>query len=90
MRAAAVVRWIGHRFLVLVGLAGSKLLAAAEEIGLPGAGEAFADRRYLASGEPLELATSYIPWALAKGTAIANGAVPFPEAAAPITEAFFR
>ena len=30
--------------LVLVGLAGSKLLAAAEEIGLPGAGEAFADR----------------------------------------------
>jgi len=36
--------------LVLVGLAGSKLLAAAEEIGLPGAGEAFADRRYLASG----------------------------------------
>jgi GntR family transcriptional regulator len=29
-------------------------------------------RRYLASGEPLELATSYIPWALAKGTAIAK------------------
>jgi GntR family transcriptional regulator len=29
-------------------------------------------RRYLASGEPLELATSYIPWALARGTAIAK------------------
>ncbi len=29
-------------------------------------------RRYLASGEPLELATSYIPWTLAKGTAIAK------------------
>ena len=29
-------------------------------------------RRYLASGEPLELATSYIPWVLAKGTAIAK------------------
>jgi GntR family transcriptional regulator len=29
-------------------------------------------RRYLASGEPLELATSYLPWALAKGTAIAR------------------
>jgi GntR family transcriptional regulator len=27
-------------------------------------------RRYLASGQPLELATSYIPWPLAKGTAI--------------------
>jgi len=35
---------------VLVGLAGSKLLAAAEEIGLPAAGEAFADRRYLPNG----------------------------------------
>src|SRR5437868_11452447 len=33
--------------LVLVGLAGSRMLAAAEEIGLPSAGEAFADRRYL-------------------------------------------
>jgi GntR family transcriptional regulator len=29
-------------------------------------------RRYLASGAPLELATSYIPWTLAKGTAIAK------------------
>ena len=36
--------------LVLVGLAGSKLLTAAEESGVPGAGEAFADRRYLANG----------------------------------------
>ncbi|HYZ90547.1 MAG TPA: 5-oxoprolinase subunit PxpA [Myxococcales bacterium] len=36
--------------LVLVGLAGSHLLAAAKELGLPGAGEAFADRRYLPNG----------------------------------------
>jgi len=36
--------------LVLVGLAGSRMLAAAEEIGLPSAGEAFADRRYLPNG----------------------------------------
>ena len=36
--------------LVLVGLAGSEMLAAAEEIGLPSAGEAFADRRYLPNG----------------------------------------
>jgi GntR family transcriptional regulator len=30
-------------------------------------------RRYLADGEPMELATSYIPWELAEGTAIAEG-----------------
>jgi UPF0271 protein len=50
--ARAIARGVRrHRHdLVLVGLAGSKLLAAAEEIGLPAAGEAFADRRYLASG----------------------------------------
>jgi UPF0271 protein len=36
--------------LVLVGLAGSKLLAAARELDLPAAGEAFADRRYLPDG----------------------------------------
>jgi 5-oxoprolinase (ATP-hydrolysing) subunit A len=36
--------------LVLIGLAGSKLLAAAEEIGVPAAGEAFADRRYTPDG----------------------------------------
>ena len=36
--------------LVLVGLAGSKLLDAAGEIGLASAGEAFADRRYLPDG----------------------------------------
>ena len=29
-------------------------------------------RRYLADGEPMELATSYIPWELAEGTAIAD------------------
>src|SRR4051812_35978410 len=29
-------------------------------------------RRYLADGEPMELATSYIPWELAKGTSIAE------------------
>jgi 5-oxoprolinase (ATP-hydrolysing) subunit A len=33
-----------------VGLAGSKLLEAAAQIGLPNAGEAFADRRYLPDG----------------------------------------
>ena len=36
--------------LVLVGLAGSQLLAAAKEVGVPAAGEAFADRRYLPDG----------------------------------------
>ncbi|HYV66606.1 MAG TPA: 5-oxoprolinase subunit PxpA [Myxococcales bacterium] len=36
--------------LVLVGLAGSKLLTAAEEVGIPAAGEAFVDRRYLPNG----------------------------------------
>ncbi|HWE23126.1 MAG TPA: 5-oxoprolinase subunit PxpA [Myxococcales bacterium] len=46
--ARAVRRY--RKDLVLVGLAGSKLLAAAEEVGIPGAGEAFADRRYLSSG----------------------------------------
>lgn len=29
-------------------------------------------RRYLADGEPMEVATSYIPWELAEGTAIAE------------------
>lgn len=29
-------------------------------------------RRYLADGQPVELATSYLPWALAKGTPIAR------------------
>ena len=29
-------------------------------------------RRYLADGEPMELATSYIPWALAEGTAMTD------------------
>ena len=50
--ARAIARGVKrHRDdLVLVGLAGSKLLAGAEEIGLPAAGEAFADRRYLPSG----------------------------------------
>ena len=46
--ARGVKRYRGD--LVLVGLAGSKLLAAAEEIGLPAAGEAFADRRYMPDG----------------------------------------
>lgn len=36
--------------LVLVGLAGSRLLEAAREAGLPAAGEAFADRRYQPDG----------------------------------------
>src|SRR4051812_13084817 len=29
-------------------------------------------RRYLADGEPMELATSYVPWELAEGTQIAQ------------------
>ena len=36
--------------LVLYGLAGSALVAAAERAGLPAASEAFADRHYLADG----------------------------------------
>jgi UPF0271 protein len=36
--------------LMLVGLAGSRQIEAARRAGLPAAGEAFADRRYLASG----------------------------------------
>jgi UPF0271 protein len=36
--------------LVLVGLAGSAQLEAARQVGLHAAGEAFADRRYLADG----------------------------------------
>jgi len=50
--ASAIARGV-RRFrsdLVLVGLAGSKLLTAAKEEGLPSAGEAFADRRYLPDG----------------------------------------
>ena len=50
--ASAIARGV-RRFrpdLVLVGLAGSQLLAAAREEGLPAAGEAFADRRYLPDG----------------------------------------
>ena len=46
--ASAVRRY--SKDLVLVGLAGSKLLEAAAAIGLPAAGEAFADRRYLPDG----------------------------------------
>jgi UPF0271 protein len=36
--------------LVVVGLSGSRLVAAANALGLPAAGEAFADRRYLPDG----------------------------------------
>ena len=36
--------------LVVVGLAGSRLVAAANALGLPAASEAFADRRYLPDG----------------------------------------
>jgi UPF0271 protein len=36
--------------LVLVGLAGSRLIEAAREAGLPAAGEGFADRRYQPDG----------------------------------------
>lgn len=50
--AEAIARGI-RRFnpgLVLVGLAGSSLIEAARQLGLPLAEEAFADRRYLADG----------------------------------------
>ena len=50
--ARAIARGV-RRFradLVLVGPAGSQLVAAAQEEGLPAAGEAFADRRYLPDG----------------------------------------
>jgi len=50
--ARAIARGIRRyrQDLVLVGLAGSRLLDAAEELGLSAAGEAFADRRYLPNG----------------------------------------
>jgi UPF0271 protein len=47
--------------LVLVGLAGSSLMKAAAEAGLPGAAEAFADRAYLADGS---LAPRHLPGAV--------------------------
>jgi UPF0271 protein len=46
--ASAVRRFSAE--LVLVGLAGSRLIEAAREAGLPAAGEAFADRRYQPDG----------------------------------------
>lgn len=48
--------------LVLVGLAGSALIEAAAEAGLPSAAEAFADRAYLADGSlaPRHLAGAVI------------------------------
>jgi UPF0271 protein len=48
--------------LVLVGLAGSSLIDAAAEAGLPGAAEAFADRAYRADGSlaPRHLAGAVI------------------------------
>jgi len=50
--AAAVARAVQRfsRELILVGLAGSHSLAAAAEIGLPAAAEAFPDRAYLPDG----------------------------------------
>jgi UPF0271 protein len=50
--AAAIARGV-HRFsegVVLVGLAGSRLLDAGREVGLPVAAEAFADRAYEPDG----------------------------------------
>lgn len=42
---------------------------AAERLGLPKDGKVLVRRRrYLADGQPMELATSFIPWDLAKGT----------------------
>jgi UPF0271 protein len=51
--ARAIARGV-RRFrpdLILVGLAGSKLIEAARESGLPFAAEAFADRRYRSDGK---------------------------------------
>jgi GntR family transcriptional regulator len=43
----------------------------AERLGLPvGAQVLVRSRRYLSDGRPTELATSYIPWELAEGTAM--------------------
>jgi UPF0271 protein len=44
--------------LVLVGLCGSKLIQAGEELSIPVAREAFADRRYLADGTLMPRARS--------------------------------
>ena len=51
--ARAIARGV-RRFrpdLILVGLAGSKMIEAAKESGLPFASEAFADRRYRSDGK---------------------------------------
>jgi GntR family transcriptional regulator len=45
----------------------------AEQLDLdPGERVLVRSRRYLASGRPMEVATSYVPWRLAEGTAIAR------------------
>jgi GntR family transcriptional regulator len=63
----------GYRVEVL-GVSRSKVpREIASLMGLEASSEVvIRHRRYLASGQPLELATSYIPWSLAKGTAIAR------------------
>ena len=38
----------------------------------PGSDVVLRRRRYLADGQPMEIATSYLPWALAEGTQIAE------------------
>ena len=60
--AVAVVEAVRTEGLIVVALAGSKLLAAAGEAGIDAAAEAFADRRYLADGTlaPRSLAGSLI------------------------------
>ena len=50
--------------LVLVGVRGLNL--GVDFVG----GQMIRRRRYLDDGEPMELATSYIPWELAEGTPI--------------------
>jgi len=55
MLAAAIARGVARfsRELILVGLAGSRLVEAAIDSGLPAASEGFADRAYNPDGSPM-------------------------------------
>lgn len=76
--AVSVAEAIKDAGLILIGLAGSKLLQAAVEAGLETAAEGFADRRYMADGTlaPRSLDGSLIEdpaEAAAQAVAIATG-----------------
>lgn len=78
--AAIVARAVGKAGpgLILVGLAGSEMIRAAANAGIPAAGEAFADRRYMpdASLAPRGLTDALITEpsaAAAQAVAIARG-----------------